>query len=185
MDADFDVAVARKLQAPGAPELALGAVTPDGARYVNHALVSMLLVPERYLEAETVRQIATAKLRSRFLRGADAAPPVEGRTVVIVDDGLATGATMLAAVRSLHAHHPARLIAAAPVASADAHDLLVDVVDDVICLHCPSPFLAVGMYYQQFDPVDDEEVRIALAARRRPYTAPHASADTHACHWRS
>lgn len=164
MNADLDIAVARKLRAPTAPELALGAVTPDGARYVNWDIVSLLGVSDAYLERETAHQVAEARGRAQRLRGRGQPACIQGRTVILVDDGLATGATMVAAARSVQQQRPSRLVVAVPVGSAEACDMLAPETDDLICLDRPEPFGAVGSFYWDFEPVEDEEVRELLAA---------------------
>jgi putative phosphoribosyl transferase len=169
LDADLDVIVARKLGAPGSEELALGAVTANGGRFLNEALIRELGVPERYLAQVTAAQMAEARRREERYRGARAPVPIEGRTVILVDDGLATGATMRAAVRSVRAQGPARLIVAVPVGSVEAVAALREEADEVVCLATPEPFWAVGLYYDHFAPTEDAEVVRLLeeAAARR------------------
>ncbi len=165
-----DVLVARKLGAPGAPELAIGAVTADGGRFLNQEILAQLALPPGWLEEETGRQMREAERRERAYRGDRAPPLIRNRTVILVDDGLATGATMRAAIRSVRRHQPARLIVAAPVCAPDTVHLLRPEADDVICVATPEPFGAVGLFYQDFHPVDDREVQKALAlpAAERP-----------------
>lgn len=162
LDGVLDVAVARKLGAPGSTELAIGAVTADGKRFLNEELVHALGVPATYLEAETAVQMAEARRRQESLRKLRPGAPVAGRVVILVDDGLATGATMLAAVRSVRAQHPAELIVAVPVGSAEACAKLRGEADEVVCPHQPEPFGAVGFFYRHFEPVEDVQVQELL-----------------------
>lgn len=166
LGADLDVVVARKLGAPGYPELAIGAVTARGGRFLNEDVIRELDVTESYLEAVTEREQAEARDREERLRGAAPAIPMAGRAVIIVDDGLATGATMRAAVRAARQSRPDRVVVAVPVGSHQACAALQREADEVVCLYQPEPFFAVGLYYQQFEPTSDAEVHAALAAFR-------------------
>jgi putative phosphoribosyl transferase len=166
LDAELDVVVARKLGAPGQPELAIGAVTADGGRFLNEEMLQALHISPPYLDAVTRVQMAEARHRETWLRNLRPAAPIVGRTVIVVDDGLATGATMQAAARSLRQRRPARLIAAAPVGTRDACEALRSDVDEVVCPLQPEPFGAVGFYYKHFEQVEDEQVRDLLEATR-------------------
>jgi putative phosphoribosyl transferase len=180
LDAELDIVVARKLGAPFQPELAIGAVTANGGRYLNAMLMQEAGVTEAYLAAVTARETAEAHRREERFRGTRRAPRVEGRIVIIVDDGLATGATMRAAVRSLRKHQPARLIVAIPVGAPETCDALRAEADDVVVLHEPEPFLAVGLYYGDFSPTDEQEIEVLLQAsqqRLHAGAAPVAGAD--------
>jgi putative phosphoribosyl transferase len=162
LDADLDVIVARKLGAPISAELAIGAVTANGGRFLNEGLLQDLRVPEPYLERVTAAQRAAARQREERLRDGRAPEPLQGRIVIVVDDGLATGATMRAAVRSVVAHRPAWIVVAVPVGSPEACAALQEEADEVICLYEPEPFWAVGLYYEQFQPTEDAEVQWLL-----------------------
>jgi putative phosphoribosyl transferase len=155
---DLDVIVAKKLGSPFSPELAVGAVTADGTRYVNDEVVRELQVSEDYMERETADRAAEAKEREVKFRGARPACTVEGRTVILVDDGLATGSTMIAAARSIRRQHPAKVIMAVPVGPAETCEAMHAEVDEVVCLATPAPFVAVGLYYDDFSQTTDEEV---------------------------
>jgi len=173
LESELDVIVARKLGAPGRQELAIGAVTADGGRFLNQDIIAALRVSEPYIEAVTKVQMDEAHRREEWLRSLRPAAPVADRTVVLVDDGLATGATMRASARSLQQRRPARLVAAVPVGSRTACAALRPEVDEVVCVRQPEPFLAIGIYYHHFDPVEYEQVRQLLldAARERAQLA--------------
>lgn len=162
LEGPLDVVVARKLGAPGSPELAVGAVTADGERFLNDDIIRMLGISQEYVESVTALQMAEAKRRQEWLRNLRPAVPLRDRVAILVDDGLATGATMRAAVRSVRRQRPAKLIVAAPVGSRDACATLSREADEVVCPYQPEPFGAVGFFYQRFDPVDDEEVKALL-----------------------
>lgn len=162
LHAELDVCVARKLGAPQSKELAIGAVTADGARLLNEDLMAALEVSEGYLAAETTRQLEEAQRRERWFRSGRPAHSVAGRTVVLVDDGLATGATVRAAVRSLRSRGAGRVIVAVPVGAPQACALLAREADEVICPRQPEPFGAVGAHYVHFEPVEDAEVLALL-----------------------
>lgn len=171
---DLDVIVAHKLGAPGNPEFAIGAATADGAVLVEPWARSEPGVDEAYLHAETERQVAAARAREALLRRGRPAPDASGRTIVIVDDGIATGATVRAAVRSAREQGAARVVVAAPVAARESAQRLAAEADDVVVLATPEPFFAVGLWYRHFDPVDDGAVAALLdaAARARPSGTP-------------
>lgn len=160
--ADLDVIVARKLGSPISAELAIGAVTADGERFLNDGLISELGVSDGYLRAVTEQGLAEARKRETQLRGGRPAPRVAGRIVILVDDGLATGATMRAALRSVKRQRPARLVVAVPVGSVEACAALRSEADEIVCLQQPEPFGAVGTYYRDFMQTTDSEVRQAL-----------------------
>jgi putative phosphoribosyl transferase len=154
----LDVIVARKLGAPGHEELALGAVTADGGRFLNADVVRALRVSDAYLETVTAREMAEAHRREQRFRGARAPAEVRGKLVILVDDGLATGATMVAAARALRARGPRRVVAAVPVGSGEAVAALAAEVDEVVCPRRPEPFVAIGLHYADFSQVEDAEV---------------------------
>lgn len=157
LEAPLDVLLVRKLGAPGAEEFAIGAVAP-GATLLNRNLIAALAVSRDYLGRVIARETDELKRRERVYRGNRPALPVEGRTVILVDDGLATGATAQAAVQSLRSRAPRQIIFAAPVCSEGGADALRGVTEEVVCLECPANFGAVGYWYQDFAPTTDAEV---------------------------
>lgn len=159
--APLDVLIVRKLGAPGAEEFAIGAVAP-GATLLNRYLVTALGVPKDYLDQVIARETAEMVRRERVYRGSRPAPNLDGRTVILVDDGLATGATAHAAVESLRRRNPKKIIFAAPVCSVDGAKALESKADTVVCLERPQDFGAVGHWYQEFAPTTDAEVIACL-----------------------
>jgi predicted phosphoribosyltransferase len=163
LDAELDVVVSRKLGSPISAELAIGAVTANGGRFLNEDVMRMLNVSEAYLTAVTATQQAEARRREALFRGSRPPLALAGRTVLLVDDGLATGATMRAAVRSVRQQRPQRLVVAVPVGSPEACAALRGEADEVVCLHEPDDFGAVGYYYQDFTQTEDGDVQALLA----------------------
>ena len=163
LHAELDVMVARKLPSPISTELAIGAVTAGGERYLNEGLISELAVSDTFLDAVTDVQRAEAQQRERRFRGNRVPPRIAGRIVILVDDGLATGATMHAAVRAVRKQHPAHLIVAAPVGSHEACEALAHEAQEVVCPWRPEPFGAVGLYYENFVQTSDADVQQILA----------------------
>ncbi len=162
--APLDVYVVRKLGVPGHEELAMGAVAGDGTCIVDEELIHNLGIAAATLHAVVARELDEIRRREAAYRGARPEPALEGKTVIVVDDGLATGATMRAAATALRARTPAAIVAAVPVAALRTCANLRDVVDRVVCLATPEPFHAVGLYYANFEQTSDDEVRRLLAA---------------------
>lgn len=158
LGADLDVVLSRKLRAPHQPEYAIGAIAEDGWVTVNADAWRMPGMSERYLEAEKEHQLDEIARRTGLIRAVRPAAPVAGRSVVVVDDGIATGATMIAALQWVRARGPHELIAAAPVAPPDRLAEVRRWCDDAVCLMTPGDFGAVGHYYDRFEPVSDDEV---------------------------
>jgi predicted phosphoribosyltransferase len=162
LHAPLDVFVVRKLGIPGHEELAMGAVATGGVRVLNDQAVRGLSIPNYVIDAVADWELRELERRERVYRGDRPPPEVRGKTVILVDDGLATGSTMLAAVRAMRQHGPARIVVAAPVASPDTCELLKGSVDEVVCAATPEPFYAVGLWYRDFSQTTDEEVRELL-----------------------
>ncbi len=161
--APLDVLLVRKLGAPGQPELALGAVSEDGVTIINQDAVRALDVPQSVLQMLEEREREVLRAQSLEYRLGRAPLAVEGRTVILVDDGLATGASMIAAITALRARDPAKVIVAVPVAPPDTVDVVRRYADAVHALETPQPFGSVGSWYADFSQVSDQDVRNMLA----------------------
>jgi len=159
----LDLVVPRKLRAPGNPELAFGAVTGDGTIYLDAGLARALYVNDEYLRTEIAVQIAEIKRREAAYRGSRAPVDVRGRTAVLVDDGLATGATAIAAVRTLRHQLAHEVLVAVPVGPPDALRRIEQEADRVVCVQRPVEFTAVGEFYEDFAQTTDDEVIACLA----------------------
>ena len=159
----LDVFLVRKLGVPGYEELAMGAVATGGVRVLNNEIVRDLGISEHEIDAVVAHEMQELARRDRLYRGDRQPPDVAGRTVILVDDGLATGATMRAAVQALRQQQAARIVAAVPTASPDTCQVLKAEADDVICAMTPEPFFAVGHWYEDFTQTTDDEVRELLA----------------------
>ncbi|HSI99512.1 MAG TPA: phosphoribosyltransferase family protein [Patescibacteria group bacterium] len=170
--APLDVLVVRKLGAPGQEELAIGAVASGGSEHLNRELIAALGLSLGELNLIRERERAEVRRRTARYRGDRPWPDLHGRSVIVVDDGAATGATAQAAIAALRGHRPAEVIVALPVAPADACRQLQMAADRVVCLRSPAPFLAIGNWYVEFGQVSDEEVRDLL-----PAAAPANEAD--------
>jgi putative phosphoribosyl transferase len=161
LDAKLDIIVSRKIGAPDNPELAIGAVMPDGSYFLNQRLVNMLKVPQDYIQIQAHEQIKEIDRRLMAYRGSkEYDNEFEGKTVVLVDDGIATGATMTASAKWIkNKQQIKRLVIAVPVAPAEILDDLNQVADEVIVLYTPEPFIAIGRFYEDFAQVSDNEVK--------------------------
>jgi predicted phosphoribosyltransferase len=168
LGAPLDVFLVRNLGVPGHEELAMGAVATGGVRVLNDQVVRALRIPDYVIDAVTAQEQQELTRRERLYRGGRPPPDVRGRTVILVDDGLATGATMHAAIKALRQLQPARLVVAVPTAAPETCEALRAEVDEVICAITPEPFYAVGLWYEDFSQTTDEEVRDLLARRQHP-----------------
>lgn len=158
LGADLDVVLSRKLRAPAQPELAIGAIAEDGEVYLNHNAEEFFDQLQDYLAVEKERQMAEIERRRQLFRAVRPRAPVAGRSVIVTDDGIATGSTMIAALQALRAENPRELIVAVPVASPERLAEVRRWCDDAVCLLAPALFYAVGQFYQDFRQVDDDEV---------------------------
>jgi erythromycin esterase-like protein/predicted phosphoribosyltransferase len=174
LGAPLDVFVVRKLGIPGYEELAMGAVATGGARVLNDQIVQRLGIPQSIIDAVAAREQQELARRERLYRGGRPPPDVRGRTVILVDDGLATGATMRAAIMALRQLQPTWIVVAVPTASPETCEELKAEADDVVCAITPEPFLAVGHWYEDFSQTTDEEVRDLLMRPLDPEAARSA-----------
>ena len=170
--APLDLFIVRKLGIPGYEELAMGAVATGGGRVLNEQIVTGLRIPDYIIDGVAAQEQQEIARRERLYRGGRPPPDVRGKTIILVDDGLATGATMLAAVKALRQQQPARIVVAVPTAAAETCEQLRKEVDEVICAMTPQPFEAVGRWYEDFTQTTDEEVRDLLGWRRQPGELP-------------
>jgi predicted phosphoribosyltransferase len=175
LGAPLDVLLVRKLGVPGHEELAMGAIADGGVRVVNEDVLRALRVPVDAVEAVALEEGQELQRRARAYRGGRPAPDLRGRTVILVDDGLATGSTMRAAVAAVRRQGPARVVVAVPVGAEDTCEALRREADEVVCPRTPEPFYAVGAWYRDFLQTTDEEVRELLAR-----AAPAALEEQHA-----
>lgn len=172
LDAPLDLFLVRKLGTPGRRELAMGAIASGGIRVLNDEVVKWYGIPPETIDAVAREEEQELMRREAAYREGRDGVPLEGRVVILVDDGLATGSTMMAAVKAVRQRNPARVIVAVPVGAPDTCDALSTVADEVVCARTPEPFSAVGQWYLDFDQTSDEEVRQLLRAHARTAT-PH------------
>jgi putative phosphoribosyl transferase len=162
LNAPLDVLVVRKLGVPGQKELAMGAIASNGVQVLNEDIVRSLRISEAAINRVMAKEQQELERREYLYRGDRPTPKLHGRTVILVDDGFATGATMRAAVVALQQHKPAKVIVAVPVAASETCKDFEAKVDEVVCLATPSPFYSVGLWYEDFPQTTDEEVRDLL-----------------------
>jgi putative phosphoribosyl transferase len=162
LGAPIDVYITRKIGAPHNPELAIGAVASDGTLIIDQQLVRRLGVDEDYIEEESKRQKDEIARRLSEYRGDRPSPELAGKIVILVDDGVATGATTLVTIRAIKAQDPSELVLAVPVGPRDSIESLRQEVDKIVCLHAPEIFWAVGAFYNVFDQTSDAEVKALL-----------------------
>jgi len=170
IDAPLDLMLVRKLGTPGQEELAMGAIATGGIRVLNRDIVDALGISETTIEAVAKREVQELVRRQRAYRGDQPPAQVQGQCVILVDDGLATGATMRSAVAALRQQEPSRVVVGVPVAPLDTVETLRREADEVVCLSTPEPFRAIGCWYRDFPQTSDDEVKDLLArARRKAY----------------
>ena len=162
LHAPLDVFLVRKLGVPGHEELAMGAIASGGQRILNEDIVRELQIPESAIAKIEAKEEAELRRREREYRDDRPMPEVRGKTVIVVDDGLATGATMRVAALALRQMHPARLIGAAPVGAQSVCKEMETVFDEMVCVDTPEPFFGVGFWYDNFEPTTDAEVQALL-----------------------
>jgi putative phosphoribosyl transferase len=163
LGAPLDVFTVRKLGVPGNPELAMGAIATGGAIVLDQRLIQLLGIDRSELERAMAAELRELERREAAYRGERDPPDLSGKTVILVDDGLATGSTMRAAALAVRELNPARIVVAVPVAAEETCDAFRDVVDEIVCGVTPKPFHAVGLWYEDFSQTSDEEVRELLA----------------------
>ncbi|EPC04623.1 hypothetical protein L861_04700 [Litchfieldella anticariensis FP35 = DSM 16096] len=166
LDAELDVLVVRKLGVPWQPEVAMGAIAGNGVRVMHDDMVRSLNISPDDIEAIARDETTELERRETTYRGHRPPLRIEGRTVIVVDDGLATGATMQAAVKALRAQSPERIVVAVPVSPPDTAEDMEQLADEVVCLMRPPGFGAVGQWYQRFDQTSDEEVQALLGTSK-------------------
>ena len=169
LNVPLDVFVARKLGAPGQPELAIGAIAPGGVRILNDSVVWELGVSEGWIEIAAEKELAEIERRMRRFRGERSEPEIRERTVILVDDGIATGMTVRAAIRAIREKAPRRIVLAVPVCADVTADSLASEVDELVCLQVPNDLWAIGLWYDNFHQLDDEEVVELLERNRRSF----------------
>ncbi len=166
LGAPLDLVITRKIGAPGDPELAIGAVSQDGLVTTDAELVRGLAVTAEYIREESAKQVREIQRRMKEYRGDCAYPNLDGKVIVLVDDGIATGYTIRAAIESVRRRKASTVILAVPVGPASTVAELSKILDRVVCLSTPEPFFAIGQFYEDFDQVDDDTVRRILASNK-------------------
>lgn len=160
--APLDILLARKLGVPGERELAMGAIASGGARILNRRLIAKLGITEEQVAETIAEQEAELQRREELYRGVRPGIAIQDKTIILVDDGIATGSSMLAAIEALRTLHPNKIVVAVPVAPTHAETDIGNVADEFICLDQPEWFLSIGQFYEDFSQVDDLEVRALL-----------------------
>ena len=175
LDAPLDVFIVRKLGLPGQEEFAMGAIATGGVRVVNEDAVKYLRISDEVIDAVAAKEAKELERRERAYRGSRPAPQLAGRTVILVDDGLATGSTMRAAAAALRQQQPARIVIAVPVSAPETCDEFRSEVDEIICAATPGSFRGVGQWYEDFSQTPDDEVHRLLEAAGHEHVqvAPH------------
>ena len=164
LNVPLDIVIVRKLGFPGQPEFGIGAVSETGTIVLNQSTIDSYEVPKEYIAREVYRQKEEIARRVKIYRSGEEIPEIEGKTIILVDDGVATGATLKAAISTLRGQHAAKLAVALPVAPYEVAGEIEKMVDEFVCLETPVDFVAVGAYYHDFTQVSDEAV-VGLLAR--------------------
>jgi len=173
LHAPLDILLVRKLGTPGQRELAMGAIASGGVRILNHDLISSLGITQEQL-AETIRDQETElQRREQLYRGVRSGVPVKGKVVILVDDGIATGASMLAAIDALRTLQPKKIVVAVPVAPAQAYTQITAVADELVCASTPNGFFAIGQFYEDFPQTEDAEVHALLSRAAKAVPMAH------------
>ncbi len=167
LNVKMDVFIVRKLGVPGNEELAMGAIASDNIRVLNEDVVMSFQIPERVIDMVAENERKELERRERAYRGDRPKPEIEGSTVILIDDGLATGATMRAAAAALKTKNPAKIVIAVPTAAPDICEIFRKEVDEIICLATPEPFYGVGAWYEDFSQTTDKEVCELLDKARK------------------
>lgn len=167
LGAPLDLFLVRKLGTPGHEELAMGAIASGGVRVLNDDVIQWYRIPDASIDAVAAREQRELERRELAYREGRRPAPIAGRIVVLVDDGLATGSTMRAAVKAVRHHNPAKIIVAVPVGSPDTCREFTEIADEILCAQTPEPFAAVGQWYRDFSQTSDEEVRQLLRDHAR------------------
>jgi putative phosphoribosyl transferase len=162
LEAPLDIFVVRKLGMPGYPEFAIGAIASGGVHVLNEDAIHEYAIPNSVIDAVARQELAELERREREYRQGRLMIELRDRVVILVDDGLATGATMRAAVQAVRAHRPARVIVAVPVGATETCEAFADITDETVCARTPEPFSAVGLWYRDFSQTTDDEVRELL-----------------------
>lgn len=177
LDAPLDIFLVRKLGMPGHPEFAMGAIASGGVRVINEEVVRWYGISDRAIEAVARDEQRELERREREYRRGRSMADLTKKIVILVDDGLATGSTMRAAIRAVRQHDPARVIVAVPVGAPSTCAEFADVTDETICARTPEPFSAVGLWYRDFSQTTDEEVHTLLEEHARSREGQHRSRD--------
>ncbi len=169
LSAPLDVVIVRKLGAPGNPEFGIGAIAEGGFQFLDETTISMLGITQDEIQRVKKKEFKEMQRRITIYRNGNSLPKLENRTVILVDDGLATGVTARAAIEVIKKQEPKELIFAVPVCDWETGKIIKTLVDDFICLHCPYDLRAIGLYYRNFDQVSDSEVlQLLLKIRSQP-----------------
>lgn len=175
LDAALDLFIARKLGAPDHEELGIGAVAPGGTRFLDTDAIRAIGVTDEYIEEVTRKELAELERRLRRFRGDRPPPRITGRSVVLVDDGLATGVTALASLAAIRVDQPRRLVFGAPICSVEGAQTVARQADDVVCVATPERFFGVGAWYHDFTQTSDEEVIALLQQREAEWNNTHSA----------